>query len=890
MSPSQSLGPSASETMIKVDVQIHGYRKGHQLLSSSISLPKDDQMVIDRLSDVAGPLRPKELFSPYLSAYPLPSGTHYVIARTWQDPTVSRAGCVRTKSVLIDLEIWSLRPSLISILHLLSSSQLPPESDAVRVELEEQHDETFPPSSDFSANELLEALFLEDVKPVVVFDAPNPELIASRLLVALWPDIRRRFALSTFALSPRKISGRDLDLVFAPANAKAKFSDWPGRRVDGRLTQIGRHRWTGTIVRRIFEEPVPRLLSDHEINLLGERESDSTAALRVVLLWDELLDKLARTPTVALGLLDIANSGLVSNAAAMRLLEPRLAEATGRVAVSMPSKDAWDFVSALAQKIMGHDIPASRMALEKLAAFLAGREPNVAISLLQQPDPNGAINTLIPHIAKGLGNGEAPHVEQALVEAPADIIARLVSQGGPLPRRVAQDDRLIEKMGFVLTNVDRDLADQAGMTLLPFLIEDRHLSAALPILANLDSEGIAAELRWLRDTNGFEAIQLSTALIDRARTIGGLAAARDVLIDSGASPRRDSLLQQTVAPVETDVLWILGENRLPEVVTSALLLDVIRSANDRELEELFSNFSIAENVVARIQEVAADVLERIALLDRISINSYVIVILSVIPRVDGERRFRIAQHAIESCLRNRFNGDEAGVLSMLLDILGAQVDGNWLAEVGLGHSCDAYTASRNLVAFEMAPLAARSRIVGCIDEIVHALHQRQWIDLTEAAYDACSRLMLAAEKASPGALVGAATCLMPSLLHARHQPVSLLIAVLFPVIYRELGRTDDVPDFLRVFPFFDWDRCKTARRELVDSFMNSSWHSGDLALTAYRCGDVARILKRVVKSYCGEEYLARIENDLGRLGDDARGVILEVILEIRSNRAYKIDW
>ena len=876
--------------MITVEIQIHGYRKGHQLLASSMGLPKDDQMVVDRLSDVAGPLRPKEQFFPYLSAYPLPSGTHYVIARTWQDFTVPRAGCVRTKSLLIDADVWSRTPPLIPILHLLSSAELPAETDAARIELEEQFEEGLPPAPDFSASELLEALFLEDVKPVVVFDAPDPELIALRLLIALWPDIRRRFALSTFTLSPRKVSGRDFDLVFAPSNAKAKFSDWPGRRVDGRSGQTGRHRWTGTIVRRVFEEPVPRLLSDREINLIGERDAGSAAALRVALLWDELLDKLEQTPTVALGLLDIANSGLVSNAEAIQLLEPLLAEATGRAANCLPPKDAWDFVGALARKMKGRDMPASRMAVEQLVAYLAEGEPDGAISLLRQPDPDGAIDELIPCIATGLGNGIAPHVEKVLVEAPTDIIARLVSQGGALTSRIAQDDRLINRMGVVLTDVDGELAGRAGMMLLPFLVEDRQLSAAMPIFDTLDPEGIAAELRWLRDANDFKSKRLSAALIDRAREIGGLPAVRDVLMASDSSPRRDALLERTFAPVATDVLWLLDERRLSEVTTAALLVCVLRRADDKGFAELFSDSTIAERVVARLPDDAADILERVALLDSLPINAYICVIQSVIPRVDDARKFQIAQRAIGSCLHNRFNGDEAGVLSMLLGILGARLDGAWAARVGLERDCDPAVASRNLVVFEKAPSAARSRIVETIDAIARALQGRQFIDLAEAANDACARLMFDAEMISPTALVDAAGRLMPSLLRARHQPVSLMIAALFPVIYRELAKADGVPDVLRIFPFFDWDRCKTARRELVDAFMSSSWRAGDLAMTAYRSGDVIRILKRVAKSYGGEEYLAWIENDLGRLNDDGRRMVVCAIAEIRSDRSHKFDW
>lgn len=875
--------------MITAEVQIHGYRKGHQLLASSVVLSKDDQAVVDRLSDVAGPLRPREQFAPYLSTYPLPSGIYYVIARTWQDMSVPRAGCVRTKSVLLDATVWSHKPPLIPILRLLDSNELPTETDAIRIELEEQLEDRLPPARNFSASELLEALFLEDAKPVAVFDAPAPELIALRLLTALWPDIRRRFALSTFALSPRKIGGRDLDLVFAPSNAKAKFSDWYGRRVDGRSSQTDRHRWTGAIVRRVFEEPVPRLLSDREIDLLGDRDADSAAALRIALLWDELLEKLDRMPTAALGLLDIANSGMVNNSAAVKSLEPRLAEAARRAVDDLPSDGAWDFLGAIARKMQGQEMPAGRMAVEQLAEELARRAPDGALSLLRQPDPKGAIDALVPNIATGLGKGAAPYVEQVLVEAPTDIIARLISQGGLLTMRAAADDGLIGRMGVVLAEVDRELADRAGMALLPFLIEDRQLSAAMPIFGRLDAVAIAAELRWLGDANDFQGERLSAALIDQAREVEGLPAVRDVLVSSGASARKDALLARTVEPVEADVLWVLDEKRLSETTSAALLVNLLRRADDKRFAAMLSDRTIGERLVARLPDDAVDILARAVMQDILPMNVYIRIILLVIPKVDDARKYEIAGRVVGRCLRNRFDGDETAVLSTLLGILGARLDGGWIARAGLERGVDAEIASRNLIAFGKAPSAARKRMVERVDEVAHALQGRQFIDLTEAASDSCAKLMFDAEQASRKALVDAAGWLMPSLLRARREPVSLMIAAMFPMIYRELMNAADVPDLLKFVPFFDWDRCKTARQEIVHAFMSSSWKPGDLAFTACRCGDVAKILRCVAKSYGGEEYLAKIQNDLGRLSVDDQNLVKRTIAEIRSDKSYRID-
>lgn len=882
MLPSRSLGHWAYKTVIAAEIQVHGYRKGHQLLASSVVLSKDDQAVVDRLSDVAGPLRPKELFAPYLSAYPLPSGTYYVLARTWQDLSVPRAGCVRTKSVLINAQVWACRPPLTAVLRLLGSAELPVEMDAVRAELETQIEEALPRAPKFSASELLEALFLEEVKPVVVFDAPDPELIALRLLTALWPDIRRRFALSTFALSPRKIGGRDLDLVFAPSNARSKFSDWPGRRVDGRSSQNERHRWTGAIVRRVFDDPVPRLLSENEIDLLGDREADSAAALRITLLWDELLEKLDRTPTAALGLLDIANSGMISNIEAVKSLEPRLADATLKAGDKLSPKDAWDFVGAIARKMQGHNMAAAWAAVEQLAAHLTEQAPDGAVSLLRQPDPMGSVRDLIPSIAKGFGNGQAQGVEQVLVDAPAEIFARLVSQGGALVSRVAGNDELIARMGVVLSEIDQALANRVATVLLPLLVEDRQLPAAVPLFRRFDSQEIAVTLRWLGDVNNFRAEQLCTVLIERAREIGGLPAVRDVLILSEPSARRDELLARTIEPIEPDVLWLMDEKRFPEAMSDTFLINVLRRASDLQFATLLTNRKIGERVIARLSDDTADMLTRAVLQDSLPMNMHVQIIRVVIPKVSEAKKFEIAECVMERCLRNRFDGDETAFLAMLLGILGVRLNGGWLARTGLERGIATEIANRNLIAFEEAPSYARKRILVAVDEIARVLEERQFIDLSERASDACARLFIEAEKTSYTALTYAAHRLMPSLLRARHQPVSLMIAALFPVIYRKLEKSSRPPNFMWFVPFGDWSPRNGARHELVDAFRSSSWRPGDLALTAYRCGEVAKILKLVARSYRGTEYLAQLEQDLNRLDSENQRLIKRTIADILS--------
>ena len=240
------------------DQQLHGYRQGHQLLSSTVRLPKADQDLIDRLSDVAGPLSPGERFAPYLTLYPLPSETHYVVARTWQDFEAPRAGCVRTRSVLVPMAEWQEMQDVASIVAVATEAgaDQPAERRALAAVAA-----LLPQVDPLQGTELIEAMFLEERAPIVVFDAEKPEPLALRLATALWPGFRRTFSMSTFARSPRTIGRRSFDLVFASKEARSRFTDWKGRRIDGRKRGPARHPWSAPIVAQILIASVPSLKS-----------------------------------------------------------------------------------------------------------------------------------------------------------------------------------------------------------------------------------------------------------------------------------------------------------------------------------------------------------------------------------------------------------------------------------------------------------------------------------------------------------------------------------------------------------------------------------------------------------------------------------------------------
>ena len=234
----------------QIGEQVHGYRSGHQLLSATIRLERSDQDIVDRLSDMAGQLRPGEVFQPYLTGYPLASGTYYVLAKTWQDLSAPRSGCVWTQSLLVPTRTWASFPDIFGWIPLFRNPsaegliETPPTTEFIPSEI-----------SDPRRFELVEALFLEERQPIVVFDCREAQVIALRVVNSLWTGLRSHFAFGTYALAPRSITNRPFDLIFAPSDARPRFADWPGRRIERAKGQVekSRHRWTSDLVARVFE-------------------------------------------------------------------------------------------------------------------------------------------------------------------------------------------------------------------------------------------------------------------------------------------------------------------------------------------------------------------------------------------------------------------------------------------------------------------------------------------------------------------------------------------------------------------------------------------------------------------------------------------------------------
>lgn len=870
--------------MIQLEQQLHGYRQGHQLLSASARLPKTDQDLVDRLSDVAGPLRPSETFKSYLTFYPLPSGSSFILARTWQDCEAPRAGCVRTRSLVVPMGAWVDGIDLVGLAMALSVAG--PVAPAEAMDAEGRRT-AFPRVDAAEGVDVVEAMFLEERRPVAVFEASDPEAMALRIIAAIWPSFRRTIAVSTFALSPRTISGRSFDLVFAPNDARPRFtSAWGGRRIDARKAAGGRHRWSAGIVRRVFEADEPSLLRGEEADELDPSAIASEADLRISLLWSELHGKLANSPNAALGLLDIANSRTPRNVSAIGRLEPALARAAEQAAGSLTPPEAWSFLLALNDKLGGVPLKtAVARSLSDTAAGLARRSPADAIAIVDMLASRPGRVPLVRAVAAVLGEVLDAELAAAVAGLEPERLMELlllspVFAEASLPRFPAFSERLAE----AFAHASGGAMAAAKKRLLPLLVEDCQAAAARILIDALNEDELLAEARHLAAANAFAATSLHASLVQRARKIGVVAGLRDAVAERASGKHADDMLVELLAPTPDDIQWLLGTSFLDDDRRLGIARSVLTTADNVLFRKAISSINLDAllRLLMREPHGSLPLVERALKTGLVETRTMVETTLRLLDFSGAERAPSLAWRALQAALQLTAVGARDGVLDKLLATAGGLVDGKVAFQLSLERATPAGVAGENLAAFDRAPAPVRRRLLSSIEHMAKAIVARGRLDLPDRATVSAANLLGDSAAIDHEANVRASSTLLPLLLRSPQAPTSRLIAAAFPPVYRELKRSDDTPDLRKFFGLVEWDRCKAARQELVDGLGKSDWRPVDIALAAARAGDPHRILRKIAKHKHGARLLTSIEKDLPTMPNPWRNQVAQAISQSRT--------
>ena len=872
-----------------VHQQFHGYRKGHQLLSASLVLDTPDQDVVNRLSDLTGRLRPGELFDPYLTTYPLPSRAYYVVARTFQDLEAPRSGCVLTRSLLVPMDAWVELADLDWLLAIL-----------VRVEKGEEAlprdkptGESLPPSmvSDERMVDLVHALFLGDGRPIVVFDAPEAELIATRLLVALWPTLRRGFSLCTLALGPRRLGDRDFDLVFAPLSVQSRFSGEGIRRIGvrGSLPSETVHHLAAPTAKRIFHSDEPSLAAPDVLALLNEHELSDRAAVRLVLRWEELASRAKKTPTAVLGMLDILNARGGPGSQGWESLLPALATALDLATVDSSPRESWDFLFALAAKVKWDTAPAPLARnLEGAVRSLARAGPEEALGVLDGLTADvRAPATVLKEFGDGVAESSAfEGLSDCLNRLNPDLLLRLVAASDRLGEALviamnADASRWLDILVHMLKGEDEDARQRVRRRLF-FLVDDSVAAETIPsMLVDVAGAELAGLTVELADRGKFRSQPFCSAFARAARNSGSVDVVRDAVASQSGSTEGDAFLLEITEFTRADLEWLLDLN--DGALAGRLLTALLSDADAIHIQSLLSTRTRTHRVVSALHSAlpaSASQIARILTLDLMPDGAGLDVGFEVVSMQPEEGRQSLETWLLREMLSAAPLGDAR--LAHALAEFGSELTPDELVAAATASSIGPRRVSENLEALNAAPQGVRDGVVRVVDVLSRHLVDRRWGRLDEAAYRAWAAMLTDAAVDRVRRVEATSTALDFALRHSSH-PVSSLVVASFPTVYRELPKRKKLGMGSEVFFFYPYywlssKKPKDARRELIDdlvsAYLRSSWPPADLIITALKADAAARVVKHVRKRFSGARYLERIGKDAQRLDDELRRRIL----------------
>jgi hypothetical protein len=881
---------------VAIHQQRHGYRNGHQLLSSTLKLDRRDQDTVDRLSDLSGQIRPGEVLPSYLTIYPLPSGNYHVLARTWPDLDAPRAGCVITRTLLVPRDYWDVSADLRELLDIIAD----PGAEKLQSVSARGGRAFFPPASDPRATELAEALFLEARKPIVFFDAIDPELLASRLLTAFWPAFRRDFALCTYALGPRKIGGRDFDLLFSPKHVRSKFSDWHGRKIEAGPPMRVRHRWTTAVADAIFASPEPTLAAGDALGLLGDRGPGDEAAFRKSLLWNELVQKAPTSGSAILGMLDIVNSQPELRQNTARLL-PVFQHSISSALALMSPKESWSFLQILCAKVQGKDLmPISDAALNKVSA-LASQDPNSAIEFTERfedgPDPY--TERILSQLADGIASGDLSKVD--LGSIPRSVGTFFIAKSSAFTAALAKQVRLNSSAARdilpFLQSSNSSWHDEATTRLFEE-VDSPNFAPLLPALLSAEFQDPAERLHQIVRRSGLRFPEFDDAILTAIRDDKTLMSVRDIAAKETSEICGDRFLMQTLRLVPDDIRWI-HDGPLQDTRSAKLLSSLLSTQDDRSLvacqrdpnirreilETLAREPSTSANEIARILTLGAASVDDLLRFGTISLNA-----LS-----DKPARRQLLGTIVEQGLANASPDDQrvTPLVAHYFDEIGAFHIIRW----SVGERFTIARVTANLAILRDLPSRHQLALAEQVDELSYRLSRLGYRSLNEDLCSSWATLLWWSRKLAPRPHLKGATTSLSAVIDATKWPVAEIIAAAFPAVYQELSarrqdERDGIVDMILALPrmfVHDWDRAKPARHGLVDAFMQSNWPPSYLLLTAARAGILDRVLLRLSRQKGGKKYLSRAIADLDRLSIEERSA-LRSGLETYKTEDMKDEW
>lgn len=884
----------------EVQQLLHGYRNGHELLAGSVKLPAADAELVARLSDLSGTLQSDVRFEPYLTIYPLPSGTHYAIAKTWLDKDAPRSGCVLTRTALVGMADWQAGD--VRLPEILDALSPPSRDDRSLIQHPlEIETSSFPlyqvPTPPVEIEVFVAKYFGEGIRPIVWLRDGDASAILVSICRVLWPQLRKRFAACTLSLQPRSLSNAPFDLLFAPTAVYSRYSKIARENliessISGKQRRVS-EEWMMELAQLInSSRPLPIPLEWPNLdNALGPEPT----SVRWLYLLNDLRARMQESPNAALGAMDVVER-LCPDPSSEVHIKGSVAESALAAADQIAdARQALSFLQLVCERLshapyaqIGDGVlvdlrrRVGKWGYEALDQTLASYEELMGRTSAEAPARRSFRAGLIDGI-KWLGE-QGSHDLIALHEfdgAAADIVPLHSSIGRSYLGIPAKEEfRPSKDLQRWLQNrsSDVDWTDWAAMlSSMPesSVVDEQlfgecflRLSSAdvrdllLNILASQLSGDLAHAIekyfvpahsptvrRWAfaLEPQSPESVRIASSTFDLS--LSGILELLDYEVADETA--RVAILVQFLARLP---YYAHFPNWLREAFDQRpkMVLDLVHAAS--------AKLNGASDVLSRILR-ELDVLPFEAL-DMLlpAIRSWTVTpipedLSPLVVRTIFVGALRGLRDTSELKQIDQIPSLAACVLeadsSRYANLFGSEIARSreiygraWLV---LAEAPDALYRSRRIVTVAVINQLLRQPNVSWTHEITSS-----WQRVLDRAKILCEQRFYVRHGVQA----------LSFSFGSSYLPVSSVVRCAFPDVYKAVAEQSPYNDEANSLLSFDWDRAKGLRRNLVDSFYQSSWPPGDLALSAAESFGLRKLFRQVWRKWSGEEYVARMIADL----------------------------
>lgn len=878
---------------------LHGYRNGHELLAGSVKLPAVDAELVARLSDLSGTLQSDVRFEPYLTIYPLPSGTQYAIAKTWLDKEAPRSGCVLTRTALVGMADWQAGDiGLSDVLNALS----PPSRDDRSLiqhplDIETSSFQSYPvPASPLEIEAFVAKYFGEGIRPIVwLRDGDSSDLLVSICRV-LWPQLRKRFAACTLSLQPRSLSNAPFDLLFAPTAVYSRYSKIARENLIESSTSAKHRRtseeWMMELAQLIsLSRPLPIPLDWPNLdNALGPEPT----AVRWLYLLNYLRARTQESPNAALGAMDVVERLCPDPSSEVRLKGSVSESALSAAGQLADARQALSFLQLVCERLshspyaqVGEEVlldlrrRIGKWGYEALDQTLASYEELMERTSAEEPARRSYRAGLIDGIKwlgeRGSNDLTALHKFDG---AAAEIVPLHSSIGRSylsIPSNV--EFRPSKDLLRWLQNgsSDVDWADWAAM--LSSIADSSAVGDQLfaECFARLSSDDVNALLL------GVGGSQVSGDLAHAIEKY--LVPAHAPMVRRwafGLQPRSSESIRIASSTFDlslSGILELLDCEAVDETTRVAVFVQFLarlpyyaqfpnwlREALDRRPKIVLDLVHAASVKLNGAGDVLSRILAELDVLPFEALDMLLPTIRSWTGPLPEDLSPLLVRTIFVGALRGLRDAGELRQIDRISSLATCvlEADSSRYANLfGTEIARDREIYARAWLVLAEAPdTLYRSRRIITVAVINQLLRQPN----VNWTYEIASSWRRVLDRAK---------ILCESRFYVRHGvqalsfsfgssylPVSSVVRCAFPDVYKAVAEQSPYSDEANSLLSFDWDRAKGLRRNLVDNFCQSSWPPGDLALTAAESFGLRKLFRRVWRKRSGEKYVVRMISDL----------------------------